>query len=169
VNRKLALSILEKRGYRVSIAVNGAEVVDRYERDDFEAVLMDVQIPKMDGFEATRRIRDLEKDGGAHVPIIAMTAHALSGDRERCIAAGMDGYVSKPLTPETLLGTLESHLRPHIPPKRFRPRDNLLIGRLMDLKGVLARLENDRGLLMELIDLFIADSPRIIQDMTEAI
>jgi PAS domain S-box-containing protein len=168
VNRKLARHILEKRGHRVGMAVNGAEAVERSAREPFDAILMDVQMPGMDGFEATRHIRAREKSTGVHIPIIAMTAHAMAGDRERCLAEGMDGYVSKPLTPESLLGTLESFLHIHTP-EQSRPRENLLVGRLMDLKEVLARLENDRDLLMDLIDLFIAESPKMMKAVAAAI
>ena len=98
VNQELAIAILERRGCHVVLARNGREAVALWEREPFDLVLMDVQMPDMDGLRATQAIRALEKTrGGVHTPIIAVTAHAMEGDRERCLAAGMDGYVSKPL------------------------------------------------------------------------
>src|SRR5207253_2280879 len=97
VNRTLAVRLLEKYGHSVAVAGNGKEALAALEHGPFDLVLMDVQMPEMGGFEATGRIRAAERDTGRHVPIIALTAHAMKGDRERCLAAGMDGYVSKPL------------------------------------------------------------------------
>jgi PAS domain S-box-containing protein len=111
VNRTLALRLLEKRGYSVIVAVNGREAVEAFENHQFDVVLMDIQMPEMDGFEATATIRAKEKLTGGHVPIIAMTAHALKGDQERCISAGMDGYVSKPIRTSELFSTIESMLQ----------------------------------------------------------
>jgi len=107
VNRMVAVRLLEKHGYTVEVAGNGREAVAKVKADRFDLVLMDVQMPEMDGFEATAAIREHEKASGQHIPIIAMTAHALKGDRERCLAAGMDGYISKPFKVEELLANLE--------------------------------------------------------------
>ncbi len=96
-NQKLALGLLGKEGHSVVVANNGAEAVAALERGGYDLVLMDVQMPEMDGFEATRLIRAREAALGQHTPILAMTAYAMKGDRERCLAAGMDGYVSKPI------------------------------------------------------------------------
>lgn len=108
VNQTLAFRLLEKRGFVVSIAVNGREVLAALEKEDFDLVLMDVQMPEMDGFEATAAIRQGEQVSGRHIPIIAMTAHALKGDQERCLAAGMDAYISKPIRTHDLFATIES-------------------------------------------------------------
>jgi signal transduction histidine kinase/ActR/RegA family two-component response regulator len=97
VNQKLAVSLLKKRGYLVTVANNGKEALEAVARQPFDLVLMDVQMPEMGGFEATAIIREQEKATGAHLPIIAFTAHAMQGDRERCLQAGMDGYVTKPV------------------------------------------------------------------------
>jgi len=97
INQKIATRLLEAEGHRVVGAENGKQGVERYREGGFDLVLMDVQMPEMDGFEATRAIRELERDTGRHLPILAMTAHAMKGDREKCLAAGMDGYVSKPV------------------------------------------------------------------------
>jgi CheY-like chemotaxis protein len=97
VNQTLILRLLEKHGHSPELAQNGREAVEKVRNGRFDLVFMDVQMPEMDGFSATTAIRDLEKTTGTHVLIYAMTAHAMKGDRERCLAAGMDGYVSKPI------------------------------------------------------------------------
>ena len=110
VNQHLAMRLLQKHGHDVSVAGNGREALRTLAREVFDVVFMDVQMPEMDGLEATAAVRTLEAEGGMvqpHVPIIAMTAHALAGDRERCLAAGMDDYVSKPIRAEHLLAAME--------------------------------------------------------------
>jgi len=108
VNQRLAVKVLNKRGYCVVVAGNGKEAVAAFEQEPFDAILMDVQMPEMDGFEATGVIREKEKETGSHIPIIAMTAHAMKGDRERCLEAGMDEYVSKPIRPQIVVDAIES-------------------------------------------------------------
>jgi CheY-like chemotaxis protein len=110
VNQTLALRLLEKRGYTVVVACDGRAAVEAFEKGNFDMVLMDIQMPGMDGFEASATIRAKEKFTGGHVPIIAMTAHALKADQERCFAAGMDGYVSKPIRTSELFSAIESLL-----------------------------------------------------------
>jgi two-component system sensor histidine kinase/response regulator len=107
VNQKLARRLLEKQGHGVAIAGNGREAVEAIQKDAFDLVLMDVQMPEMDGFVATRTIRQSEAGTGRHLPIIAMTAHAMKGDEERCLEAGMDGYVSKPINATQLLAVID--------------------------------------------------------------
>jgi two-component system, sensor histidine kinase and response regulator len=107
INQKLAVRILENRGHRVTVAGNGREALEAVKQKNFDAVLMDVQMPVMDGFQATAAIREMEKAGGRRLPIIAMTAHAMADDRAKCLDAGMDDYVSKPLKPMDLLRTIE--------------------------------------------------------------
>jgi signal transduction histidine kinase/DNA-binding response OmpR family regulator len=107
VNRLLATRLLEKRGHRVIIATNGREAVEALDRAGFDLVLMDVQMPEMDGLEATAAIRKKEVGTGVHQTVVALTAHAMKGDRERCLAAGMDGYLSKPIQPQELDELLE--------------------------------------------------------------
>jgi PAS domain S-box-containing protein len=107
VNQRVAQGLLTKRGHFVTVVNNGREAVHALQVGTFELVLMDVQMPEMDGFEATAAIRDWERGTGQHVRIIAMTAHAMTGDKERCIAAGMDGYLSKPLDQRTLYAMVE--------------------------------------------------------------
>ena len=107
LNQKLALKLLEKRGHSVETAINGVEAVAAFDREPFDAILMDIQMPIMGGFEATAEIRAREQHLGMHTPIIAVTAHALEGDRERCLGAGMDDYVAKPIRPAELYAAIE--------------------------------------------------------------
>ncbi|MBZ5728478.1 MAG: response regulator [Acidobacteriia bacterium] len=107
VNQRVVIRLLERRGHSVAVAANGREALAALVREPFDLILMDVQMPEMSGFEATERIRRSERGSGHHIPIIAMTAHAMAGDRERCMACGMDAYVSKPLRPKDLLDLLE--------------------------------------------------------------
>ena len=111
VNQKLAVKVLGKRGYGVTVAANGKEAVNLFTENHFDVILMDVQMPEMDGLEATGRIRHWEEGLGTHVPIIAMTAHAMKGDREKCLAAGMDAYVSKPIRPQQLMEAIDATLK----------------------------------------------------------
>jgi two-component system sensor histidine kinase/response regulator len=108
VNRKLAVAMLEKYGHKVVATNNGREALGALESQDFDLILMDVQMPEMDGLEATRTIRAQERQTGKHIPIVAITAHALKGDRERCLEAGMDGYVAKPIHIEQLFHAIEA-------------------------------------------------------------
>jgi PAS domain S-box-containing protein len=107
VNRLVATRLIEKQNHTVSTAANGREALDVLEREGFDCVLMDVQMPVLDGFEATAAIRERDRNSGGHLPIIAMTAHAMAGDLERCLAAGMDGYIAKPIQAKTLFATVE--------------------------------------------------------------
>jgi len=115
VNQMLAVRMLEKRGYHVTRAENGREALEALKKDSFELVLMDLQMPGMDGLEATAAIRNGERGSGRHLPIIAMTAHAMKGDEERCLAAGMDGYVSKPIAAKELVEAIERVLEKGLP------------------------------------------------------
>jgi len=110
VNQVLARRLLAKRGHAVTTAGNGQEALLALEGQVFDLILMDVQMPIMDGFEATGAIRDRERISGVHVPIVAMTAHAMKGDEEQCLRAGMDGYVSKPIRPAELFMTIDRFL-----------------------------------------------------------
>jgi signal transduction histidine kinase/DNA-binding response OmpR family regulator len=109
VNQRLAVRLLEKRGHRVTVACNGQEALQALEKEKYDLVLMDLQMPEIDGFEATAKIRQSEVGNGSHLPIVALTAHAMKGDREKCLAAGMDGYVSKPIRPQELDELLQKY------------------------------------------------------------
>jgi len=108
INQTIAVRVLEKRGCVVTVAENGQAALNACATQRFDLILMDIQMPGMDGLEATAAIRKKEISTGAHMPIIAMTAHALTGDRERCLAAGMDGYVSKPIRTAELFSAIEN-------------------------------------------------------------
>ena len=103
----LAVRLLEKRGHEVAVAGNGEEALEALDKQEFDLVLMDVQMPEMDGLQATVAIRKSEMKSGRHIPIIAMTAHAMAGDKERCLEAGMDDYITKPIRPEQLADVLK--------------------------------------------------------------
>jgi CheY-like chemotaxis protein len=107
VNQKLAVRMLEKRGHKVSVAANGREALAALDAEAFDLVLMDVQMPGMDGIEATAAVRQRERSTGKHLPIVAMTAHAMKGDDRRCLDAGMDGYLAKPIRSEELYALLD--------------------------------------------------------------
>ena len=108
VNQQLAVRILEKRGHTVVVVSNGRLAVEALDHDRFDLILMDVEMPELDGLEATAAIRICERAQGVRVPIIALTAYAMSGDKEQCLAAGMDGYLSKPLRAQELIGAIEA-------------------------------------------------------------
>jgi signal transduction histidine kinase/DNA-binding response OmpR family regulator len=110
INQTLAVRLLEKRGYSVTVAPDGKAAVEAFQKGGFDLVLMDIQMPGMDGFEATSAIRESEKLTGGHIPIVAMTAHALVGDQERCLVSGMDGYTTKPIRTSELFATIEKML-----------------------------------------------------------
>jgi CheY-like chemotaxis protein len=107
LNQKLAVKMLEKMGYDADVADNGREAVEALARSSYDAILMDCQMPEMDGLEAAQKIREMERERGAHTPIIALTAYAMKGDRERCLAAGMDDYLAKPVKSKDLKAALE--------------------------------------------------------------
>jgi CheY-like chemotaxis protein len=111
INQRLGMALLQKLGHAVRLAENGRKALDALEKEQFDLVLMDVQMPEMDGFEATALLRQSEAGTGKRLPVLAVTAHAMAGDRERCLEAGMDGYVSKPLNPTALARAIRDVLR----------------------------------------------------------
>jgi two-component system, sensor histidine kinase and response regulator len=106
INAKVAIRMLERHGHRVTAVQTGRQALDALAQSSFDLVLMDIQMPEMDGLEAAAVIREREKDTGQHIPIIAMTAHAMRGDREKYLAGGMDEYISKPVHPQELFATI---------------------------------------------------------------
>jgi signal transduction histidine kinase/DNA-binding response OmpR family regulator len=161
VNQRLAASLLERRGHRVAIAANGKEALAWLKRERFDVVLMDVQMPEMGGFEATAAIRALERDSGERLPIIAMTAHAMKGDRERCLNAGMDDYIPKPLDSRLLCATVE-RMADGTAPAPSAPDSDAY-------KSLLARLGGDLRLLADISRMFIDDAPRHLREIRSAI
>jgi CheY-like chemotaxis protein len=111
VNQRLVQRILEKEGHDIVVVANGREALEALKKDAFDLVLMDVQMPLMDGLEATKAIRESEALTKIHIPIVALTAHAMKGDQDRCIAAGMDGYLSKPIRAADLLNMVETYAK----------------------------------------------------------
>ena len=152
VNQKLARILLKKLGHRATIAANGDAAVRALKQRAFDLVLMDFQMPVMGGIEATAVIREAETRTGRHIPIIAMTAHAMAGDRERALQAGMDDYVSKPIRFEDLRRAIQRHAPPGL-----------------DMTALLNGVDGDRKLLCELIDVFLVDTPKQLARIKRAL
>jgi two-component system sensor histidine kinase/response regulator len=171
VNQKLALRLLEKMGHQVTLAINGQEAIELLQPDSFDLVLMDIQMPVMGGVEATQKIRDAERKTGRHVPIIAMTAHAMSGDAEKYLSAGMDGYISKPVRAGFLRAEIERLARPAHAETRgpTREREKYMPTAIIDLTELLARVENDRELMRDLLLIFKEEFPRHLQALRDAV
>jgi CheY-like chemotaxis protein/HPt (histidine-containing phosphotransfer) domain-containing protein len=171
VNQRLAVGLLERHGHRVTIASTGQEALDFADQDNFDVILMDVQMPLLDGLEATRLIRQRETKTGRHVPIIAMTAHALKGDRERCLAVGMDEYVAKPVRERQLLTALRTVLGDEVPPPpeeylhTAAPADSKVI----DWDAALAICAGDHGLLRDVAAAFLEEQPVRLDEIRRAI
>ena len=171
VNQKLVVRLLEKRGHACVVANNGRNALAILEKAGyagFDVVLMDVQMPEMDGLEATAAIRAREKKSGGHLPIIALTAHAMKGDQERCMAVGMDAYVSKPIRPDELFQVIEhqlalsgvAHLR--VVGRQFSAED-------FDAASVMDRVGGDFKVLQELTAIFWDDCPRMLSNIRKAL
>ena len=177
VNQKLALGLLEKRGHAVTVANNGREAIAKTESQTFDLALMDVQMPEMDGLEATAAIRARERRHGGHLPIIAMTAHAMKGDRERCLEAGMDGYVTKPIRTralfdaiESLAGPAEQRNGPTDSGESQRPDDTTPKGHAdVDWAETLRALGGDPKLLKAVIDAAVEECPRLLEKIRQAV
>ena len=164
VNRRLAQHVLEKEGYRVVAADNGAAALKTLERRRFDLVLMDVQMPRMDGIETTAAIRNREKVTGGYIPIVALTAHAMVGDRERCLKAGMDGYLIKPIQPAMLLEAVE---RLHLA-CRERSKSAQTKKIVLDRATLLDRVDGDMQLLGEITKLFLQECEPLMASAREA-
>jgi CheY-like chemotaxis protein/HPt (histidine-containing phosphotransfer) domain-containing protein len=170
-NQKYIRRLLESWCFSACIVANGRQAIDALAERDFDLVLMDVQMPEMDGLTATSRIRELEKQTGRHVPIIAMTAHAMRGDRERCLDAGMDDYVRKPISPPALLETIHrvvpvNETNPATagaadPPTPMDPQ--------AELEALLDAFNNDVNLFEDVADMFIGDYPSMVVRIRDAI
>ncbi len=164
VNQRVAAGLLERRGHRVVVAANGQEALEAMDREPFDLVLMDVQMPVMGGLEATRQIRERERATGGHIRIVAMTAHAMQGDRERCLAAGMDGYLTKPIDQAGLVAAAEGGPLPGAPVET-EPQPALAF----DEEKLLHRLGGDRALVAEMIQVFVEDCPMQLTAIKSAV
>ena len=166
VNQAVASRLLAKLGHTPVIANNGREAIDLLQQESFDLVLMDIQMPEMDGILATKSIREREKSTHGHIPIIAMTAHAMKGDRARCIAAGMDGYVTKPINLEEVTAAILTAL--HITPEgdndtSLDKRNGKMLERsevLWDMSRTLEQLGGDETLLQEVMEIFLDQAPK---------
>jgi two-component system sensor histidine kinase/response regulator len=154
-NQKVALAMLQSHGHTVVVANDGNEAVGLFNAQEFDAILMDIQMPGMDGFACTAAIRSIEAGSDRHIPIVAMTAHALAGDREKCLAAGMDDYVSKPIRRDELFRALAAAISP--------PRG------LVDFSGVLSQLGNDREALRDIVQAYIDETRENLERLPAAI
>ena len=168
VNQKLASALLETQGHHVVVANNGQEALAALEAAKFDLVLMDVQMPEMDGLEATGAIRDQEKRTGAHIPIIAMTAHALKGDRERCLEAGMDDYIAKPIHAQELFDLIEGKSNPSTesaPQPPMAPPAEMVV----NWPEALQLVRGDRKLLGELVKIALPEIPRLMAELRQSL
>ena len=170
VNQKLARRLLEKRGHKVVIAGNGREALKALDGATFDLILMDVQMPDMDGIQATEELRRREELTGAHCPVVAMTALAMKGDKERCIAAGMDGYLSKPIRPQELDAVLDSYTSSaSTPTSTAQAAAPLASDSSIDVEELMERIDGDRTLLAELAEIFREEYPKQMRMAYEAL
>jgi PAS domain S-box-containing protein len=172
VNQELVLHLLERRGHSVIVAENGKQAISALEKHKFDLVVMDVQMPEMGGIEATEEIRRKEKSNGGHIPIFAMTAHAMPGDRERCLAAGMDGYVPKPIDPKLFIQIIETGALPSSTTAvggDAKPADQMKTDGAIDAEKLLERFDGNRKLLGSLIGTFHHDCPKMMAKIRSAL
>ena len=171
VNQNVALRLLKKEGHHVVLAKNGLEAIRFSAEQEFDVILMDLQMPEMSGIEATAAIRDRERESGIRIPIVAMTAHAMKGDRERCLAAGMDGYISKPIEARLLyevLRPISGSLPICNPPKPPSSSTSEPSQRVINIKVALDRV-GDLQLLKDLSQLFVFECPRLQDELGNAV
>ena len=172
VNQRVSSRILEKHGHKVVLARTGLECLETYKGQSFDLILMDVQMPQMDGLEATAAIRAGERDTGNHIPIVAMTAHAMKGDEERFLRAGMDAYVSKPVQPQRLLTVIDELVfadHPESGAGDADPANGAPSTPGFNLDVALARVEGDVEILREVAELFCEDAPSLLQQVRDAV
>jgi two-component system sensor histidine kinase/response regulator len=164
-NQRVAVGLLTRRGHRVTVANNGREALTALDAPGgFDVVLMDVQMPEMDGLEATRHIREREQGTDEHLRIIAMTAHAMKGDRERFLASGMDAYLTKPVDPPALFDLIESVSRQRQPGAR-----DAAASLSFDVEEMRQRLGDDDELIADVIHMFIEDCPGTVKAIAAAL
>ncbi len=169
VNQKVATNLLSKRGHEVVVSNNGKEALAQLKQNKYDVVLMDVQMPEMDGYEATGIIRRNEKRTGHYQPIIAMTAHAMKRDRERCMQAGMDGYVTKPFKVSELFDAIDQVTSN----RQQKTKENTMVDNepenFFDKNATLERVDGDLELVKELVALFLEDCPELVRQIRESI
>jgi two-component system, sensor histidine kinase and response regulator len=163
-NQALVSALLKQKGHRVTIVGNGRLAADRAVLESFDIILMDVQMPEMGGLEATALIRDHERTAGGHIPIIALTARAMAGDREQCLAAGMDAYVSKPLRPDELFSAIDSVVRGQLETTKVPAA-----GGSVDRGSLLTAFGGRMDLLKHVVDVFLEDTPSILTRLEQAL
>jgi CheY-like chemotaxis protein/HPt (histidine-containing phosphotransfer) domain-containing protein len=168
INQRVLTGLLARLGHSAVVAGNGRAALEMLGREDFDGVLMDVQMPEMDGLETTAHIRHAERNAGRHLPIIALTAHAMTGDRERCLAAGMDGYLAKPIDPDALAAALAALVS--VVPTADPATDaaGSPTGLVYDRDTALRQVGGDAVLLKELIGIFLDNEARWRDDLREA-
>jgi CheY-like chemotaxis protein len=169
VNQQVARQLLETRGHRVTVANNGQEAVDLVTRETFDLVLMDVNMPDMDGLEATAAIRQREQTTGRRVPIIAMTANAMKGDRERCLEAGMDGYLAKPIRAKDLYATVESISATTATPTEEAPAVVDPSEGVLDWEAAVQRVGGRTDLLRKMVKVFLQECGKLMPAIRRAI
>ncbi|MCA9087735.1 MAG: response regulator [Planctomycetaceae bacterium] len=175
-NQKLACGLLERWGHSVTVASNGQQAVDLVQQQEFDVILMDVQMPLLDGFQATAEIRAWEQDAGCRHPIVAMTAHAMQGDRERCLAAGMDDYVSKPIRPQSLLSALARAFPNHVAGTAVadtaESTDGAVLAPVEELyswDAVLNATMGDEELARDIAGAFLEEAPQLLKSLAESL
>ena len=188
VNQKLALGLMGKHGHHVTAVQSGRQALDAVSKNEFDLVLMDIQMPELDGLSATREIRQIEQQTGRHLPIVAMTAHALKGDREQCLAAGMDGYVTKPVRARELFDAIaealgesampdatvaapdpESAVAAGLGPSQMGYSSSLEASHVMDWSVALDAVAGDRELLKEIVAAFLEEYPGLLAEIRRTI
>jgi len=168
INRKLAVDILRKRNHLVVSAGDGREALEILDKQLFDLVLMDVQMPEMDGFEATAAIREKEKETGEHIPIIAMTAHAMKGDRERCLEAGMDGYIPKPVRAKEIFKVVENLSFTSAEAEIDAPAGQNA-DEVFNMAEALENVDGDMEILRAFGEMFLGECPRMLAEIREAV
>ncbi|KAF0215133.1 MAG: hypothetical protein FD174_4234 [Geobacteraceae bacterium] len=170
VNQMMFSEMLEKNGHTVAVASDGRRALDAYRKGNFDLILMDIQMPEMDGYEATGMIRTLEEGKGAHIPIIALTGSDFQGDEEKCLRAGMDGYLAKPLSERELMTTMARFVTEAEVERMCRDdTTSLPVSELLDTELALDNLGGDRKLWREIMVLFLKEAPAQIVRLREAI
>lgn len=169
VNQQLAMLLLQKRGFEVNVVDNGRGAVDAACDADYDIVLMDMQMPVMDGFTAMQKIRERESEAGTHVPIVALTAHAMKGDREKCLAAGADGYVAKPIMADELYATIDQLIAVHqTSPLEEATQQEAPSAPLVDWEKALAHVGRDPDLLRTMVDVFLQETGGLLEQLRVA-